>query len=172
MKKSDLKDGMIIRTRGNLNAILLGDIFYKFNDLNESGCMAYLEKNYDENLLCKENELEEFDIMEVFIINKQSHNFLKDAIENLSKESVISIWKRPREIDWSKVPKWTKVQVRHNKKEKWENSYFLYESPYCHPKYKTSFGDEYTNANEKFFDFWNNCRIHPSVTIPEEWYKE
>lgn len=81
-----------------------------------------------------------------------------------------------REIDWTKVPRGTKVQVKDREGGKWENSYFIkYESS----KEEYSFqanewqDDDYTRFNmEKYSDFYKYCRIHESVAIPEEWYKE
>lgn len=158
MKKSDLESGMVIEWNDNFNelGVIIGDSIRYKNGYDELSIL-------DENLRYKKDY-----ISAIYKVKEKCCSLLSI----FKKENLELILKRQREIDWSKVPKWTKVQVRHNKKEEWENSYFLYESPYCHPKYKTSFGDEYTNANEKFFGFWNNCRIHPSVTIPEEWYKE
>ena len=81
-----------------------------------------------------------------------------------------------REIDWSKVPRGTKVQVKDKEEREWENSYFI--------KYESSKGeypfqanewqdDDYTGFKmEQYSDFYKYCRIHESVEIPEEWYKE
>lgn len=81
-----------------------------------------------------------------------------------------------REIDWSKVPRGTKVQVKDYEEEEWVNEYFIkYESS----KEEYSFqanewqDDDYTRFNmEKYSDFYKYCRIHESVAIPDEWYKE
>lgn len=89
-----------------------------------------------------------------------------DFIDKIDFEEV------EREIDWNKVPKWTKVQVKNDLKEGWVNAYFLEVSPYCNSKYKISFGDKFTNINEKRFDFYGEIRLDISVEIKKEWYKD
>lgn len=81
-----------------------------------------------------------------------------------------------REIDWSKVPRGTKVQVRDNEKQKWENAYFV---SYAENVFPLSFesspikDDEFTKFKaERFSKIFEYCRIHESVAIPDEWYKE
>ena len=81
-----------------------------------------------------------------------------------------------REIDWSKVPRGTKVQVKDKEEREWENSYFIkYESgkkeyPFQANEWQD---DDYTGFKmEQYSDFYKYCRIHESVEIPEEWYKE
>lgn len=80
------------------------------------------------------------------------------------------------EINWSKVPRGTKVQVKDNCDSEWGNSYFIkYESskeeyPFQVNKWQD---DDYTGFKmEQYSDFYKYCRIHESVEIPEEWYKE
>ena len=81
-----------------------------------------------------------------------------------------------REIDWSKVPRGTKVQVSLTEKGDWFNRYFIdtgkkdgehafVASP--------ALDDDFTGYEmEDFSDGWEYCRIHESVEIPDEWYKE
>lgn len=81
-----------------------------------------------------------------------------------------------REIDWSKVPRGTKVQVKDREGGKWVNKYFIkYESSkeeYLFQVNKWQ-DDDYTGFNmEQYSNFYKYCRIHPSVEIPDEWYKE
>lgn len=81
-----------------------------------------------------------------------------------------------REIDWSKVPRGTKVQVKDREGGKWENSYFIkYESSKEEYPFQVNEwqDDDYTGFKmEQYSDFYKYCRIHESVAIPEEWYKE
>lgn len=81
-----------------------------------------------------------------------------------------------REIDWTKVPRGTKVQVRDNEKQKWENAYFV---SYAENVFPLSFesspikDDEFTKFKaERFSKIFEYCRIHESVAIPDEWYKK
>ena len=81
-----------------------------------------------------------------------------------------------REIDWTKVPRGTKVQVRDNAKEEWVNKYFIEFNSrkedfpfFASPCLDDNFSD-YKMENNGYE--WIYCRIHPSVEIPDEWYKE
>ncbi len=81
-----------------------------------------------------------------------------------------------REIDWSKVPRGTKVQVKYKGEWEWENKYFIkYESSKEEYPFQVNEwqDDDYTGFKmEQYSDFYKYCRIHESVAIPEEWYKE
>lgn len=81
-----------------------------------------------------------------------------------------------REIDWTKVPRGTKVQVRNNTNQKWENAYLVSYSDNVFPlSFESSpiKDDEFTKFKaERISDLFSCCRIHPSVEIPDEWYKE
>ena len=81
-----------------------------------------------------------------------------------------------REIDWSKVPQGTKVQVRDYKDREWFNRYFYCFNSDCKYIYTVSEikeDDEYTGATMfNFTNSWKYCRIHESVEIPNSWYKE
>lgn len=81
-----------------------------------------------------------------------------------------------KEIDWSKIPKWTKVQVKDYPKAKWHNAYFCeYKEIESNFNYRVTKYDEFVSEDLKEDDLvrtrYRCCRIHPSVTIPEEWYK-
>lgn len=81
-----------------------------------------------------------------------------------------------REIDWTKVPRGTKVQVRDNERGSWRNAYF---SKFIKENEEYSFRASFVN-DDKFTNIkmddnewgYKYCRIHESVEIPDEWYKE
>ena len=81
-----------------------------------------------------------------------------------------------REIDWSKVPRGTKVQVKDNEKGNWRNAYFLkFIKENEEYPFRASFmkDDEFTNLKMDDNEFgYKYCRIHPTVEISDEWYKE
>lgn len=165
MKKSDLKDGMIVKT-GRAIYLVCGDKFLSLN--------GYMEfKDYDENLKIKGNGFEILNIN--FVYETECWGLgLKDL---LSKTTALKlIWERKKEIDWSKVPKWTKVQVKDCEGEEYKNRYFFrYEKDEDWPfRVFMLKDDEFTGYEHKEDDeeIFNLCRIHPSVSIQEEWYKE
>ncbi|EOU1893580.1 hypothetical protein GZ980_002821 [Clostridium perfringens] len=162
MKKSDLKDGMIVQT-GKEIYLVCGD---KLLGLN--GCMGF--ENYDENLKIKGNGFEILNIN--FVYETECWGLgLKDL---LSKTTALKlIWERKKEIDWSKVPKWIKVRC------KGEFGYYnAYHYEYI-PNEIHCFGhttrDEFTFVTDPVVDYLSKrdtYGIHPSIEIPEEWYKE
>lgn len=162
MKKSDLKDGMIVKT-GKAIYLVCGD---KFLGLN--GYMGF--ENYDENLKIKGNGFEILNIN--FVYETECWGLgLKDL---LSKTTALKlIWERKKEIDWSKVPKQTKVRC------KGEFGYYnAYHYEYI-PNEIHCFGhttrDEFTFGTDPVVDYLSKrdtYEIHPSVEIKEEWYKE
>lgn len=162
MKKSDLKDGMIVKT-GKAIYLVCCD---KFLGLN--GYIGF--ENYDENLKIKGNGFEILNIN--FVYETECWGLgLKDL---LSKTTALKlIWERKKEIDWSKVPKWTKVRC------KGEFGYYnAYHYEYI-PNEIHCFGhttrDEFTFVTDPVVDYLSKrdtYEIHPSIEIPEEWYKE
>ena len=77
-----------------------------------------------------------------------------------------------REIDWTKVPRMTKVQVRDYDSQEWQNKYFCSYKSDTHIVYATAYHDDNFAGIRQPGSHWEYCRIHPSVEIPDEWYKE
>lgn len=78
-------------------------------------------------------------------------------------------------IDWSKVPRGTKVQVRDSEEDEWRNRYFL---EHCEQKqlaFKASTlpdDDPFVNIEmEDYSSLWNMCRLHESVIPANNWFK-
>lgn len=94
-----------------------------------------------------------------------------DWICNLEFEKI-----EENEIDWHKVRKGTKVQVRDYTNQEWKNAYFVSYSENVFPfSFESSpvRDDEFTESKaEGFSKFSKYCKIHESVKIPKEWYKE
>lgn len=160
MKKSDLKDGMIVETGENIYLVCRD----KFLGLD--GYMGF--EDYDENLKLKDEGFEKFNINSVYSTDSWGVG-LKDLLS--SKRPLEKIWERPRKIDWRKVPFGTKVKVsdcleQHNSSDGFHNIFVGYE-----PKLK-KYPFIVAIANDREVSSYRYCEIHPSVTIPEEWYKE
>lgn len=81
-----------------------------------------------------------------------------------------------KELDWSKVPRGTKVQVKDKEDRHWYNEYLVkYDSLEEKYAFRTSkwLDDDYIGFKmEEESNVWQYCRIHESVKIPDEWYKE
>lgn len=165
MKKSNLKDEMVVKIEGYSNEeydglmLVLGEFFFDINGYEK-------KTNFDENMI--NIDLKKVKITEVY-----------EVIEPFSLKEILNegkglrlIWKRQKEIDWSKVPKWTKAQYERN--GDWINCYHINydeQSKYWPCEYTVR--DKFTFETEKYIQCVNeqNYRIYPSVTIPEEWYK-
>lgn len=157
MKKSDLKDGMIVQTGEDLY-LVCGD---KFLGLN--GYMGF--EDYDESLNLKDEEFEKYNIN--FVYKTKSYGL---GLEELLSEtkSLEKIWERPREIDWSKVPFGTKVIASDdlNKEDDDLESIFVrYEAKLKEYPFIVAYD---TDDDAQSFRY---CKIHPDVKIKEEWYK-
>lgn len=156
MKKSDLKDGMIVKTGEDLY-LVCDD---KFLGLN--GYMSF--EDYDESLNLKDEGFEKFNIN--FVYKSETWGLgLKDLLT--STKLLKKIWERPREIDWSKVPFGTKV-VASDFEERLHRQYIFV-------GYKEEL-KEYPFIVARVLDgeavSFRYCKIHPDVKIQEEWYKE
>lgn len=137
---------------------------------SQSTSSISLLENYNEDLIIKGENIPAYDIMKVYRITKESKfDSLEDLINTLPKGKVELIWEREREIDWSKVPKWTKVQVRDCDFEDWKNRYFIGYREDMH-KYSVAPHDEFT-YNEGDESEWKKIKIYDESDIKEEWYK-
>lgn len=162
MKKSDLENGMVVEWRNGTKLIKVNDIF-----LNLDG-FSNLD-SFGENLKFNLHNNSGLDIVKIYKVNR----FATDLKSIFKAENLTLIWERPKEIDWSKVPKWTKVRC------KGEFGYYnAYHYEYI-PNEIHCFGhttrDEFTFGTDPVVDYLSKrdtYEIHPSVEIKEEWYKE
>lgn len=158
MKKSDLKDGMIVEYKDGSFGLKLGAGIISNNE--------HLEiEDLEENL----TTIDELDVI-VRVYESVNVHFFSEIND---KSKLKLIWERKKEIDWSKVPKWTKVRC------KGEFGYYnAYHYEYI-PNEIHCFGhttrDEFTFGTDPVVDYLSKrdtYEIHPSVKIQEEWYKE
>lgn len=175
MKKLDLKDFMVVQLDVRNYECENDDMYLVIGNTLVSGVGYMNLSRYDENMenidrdIFFDNSIGTYSIVKVFKIK----NIGKGIEFFFNEDNLKLIWERQREIDWSKVPKWTKVQVRIEGTD-WFNMYFYEyntendDSPYL---VKKAIDDDYSGLF-LVSTAWQQCRIHPSVTIPEEWYKE
>ena len=120
------------------------------------------------------------------IENKKLYYRLDNKAKNEFKESKMSYnelidtkyvrYEEKKEIDWSKVPRGTKVQVRDFDGDFWYNRYYYgfdkdSEYPYCTTKRIDD--DEFTGETAKnTLTGYQKIRIYDSADIKESWYKE
>lgn len=121
------------------------------------------------------------------IENKKLYCRFDNEAKNEFKESKMSYnelidtkyirYEEKKEIDWSKVPRGTKVQVRDfDDGDFWYNRYYYgfdkdSEYPYCTTKRIDD--DEFTGETAKStLTGYQKIRIYDSADIKESWYKE
>ena len=108
-----------------------------------------------------------------FILIRQNENASVNSI--LLSKSTIKFIKTEKDIDWSKIPRGTKVQYKDNKEYKWNNGYFVKGYEYDDYPFEISKLKEDDSFSELIMEDYSGCykycRIHPDVEIKEEWYK-
>lgn len=159
MKKSDLKDGMVVEYRNGLRRLILGDKF-----IGEHG-NANIEE-YDEGLKYIDGE-GALDIVKVYTVESSLCVTIGSVFLN---RSLNLIWERAKEIDWAKLPFGIKV-IATDDKEDFKSGCgkhgvfvgyepMLGEHPFIIANYEKDFVYSYTY-----------CMIDPSQEIKEDWYK-
>lgn len=159
MKKSDLENGMVVENNYNeLGIIIDNSIRYEigFDRLSI----------FDDNLTYKDSR-----INKVYRIKNQRCSLLKI----FDKENLELVWERPKlvekEIDWSKIPKGTKVIATDHLNKFYENEGFEALFIQYEPQLKKYPFIVVLDFDEDVNSF-KYCKVHPSVKIKEEWYKE
>lgn len=170
--KKDLRTGHIVKFRDGETAILIGNEFKNTYQVDKNFCCTCLEY-YDEELEDKVDR--ENDIMGVYYIKSTDKTYdLKQLVFEIPEEHTELIWERGRQIDWAKVPKWTKVRVKERYGAKWTRAYFL---GVDNKRYKATFYDEFTasdefiSSEEEICYYWDKIKIYNEKDIKEEWYK-
>ena len=153
MKRSDLKDGMIVEYKDGKFGLKLGARIISQNEHLE---LEDLEEN-----LTTTNELEVI----VRVYESVNVHFFSEIND---KSKLKLIWERPREIDWSKVPFGTKVQASddlNKEDDDLERIFVRYEAKLKEYPFIVAYD---TDDDAQSFRY---CKIHPDVKIKEEWYK-
>lgn len=115
----------------------------------------------------------------IYVIKNSLLYFIQDNYELVSEityNDIVLGYFKELQIDWSKVPRGTKVQVRDSENQEWKNSYF---SKFIKENEEYSFrasyvkDDEFTNLkmDDNEWDF-KYCRIYSSEEILPEWFKK
>lgn len=168
--KKDLRTGDIIVTKEKGNVILIGNRFKKFEHLNNIKGVTNI--NIYNDML--DTDVDKYSIEKVYRIKSGYDYSLKEIIEELPEKNVELIWKREeskREIDWTKVPPFTRVKIK-TAFDGVNNRYFLKEQKTQNDGviYLVTKCDEFTHTG---FDCEGATKIeiYDKNDIKEEWYK-
>ena len=168
MKKSDLKDGMIVEYRKRECGDDRYNIVLNNRFVSLQGWMKFEDYNEDLTFEGSYSSDRNWDIVKVYKPKKLN------SLQEIYEDDLELIWEREKEIDWSKVPKWTKVQVRDEDSREWKNRYFLRfedEEYTAYPYYVTHLS-EFIDSKGEERGFYKQCRLHESVEPKKEWYAE
>lgn len=169
--KNDLQIGHMVKFRNGDLSMLMGDLFK-----DTGGALAL--RHYDNFLFHTSNS--NYDIVEIYDFKEDAD--IKDIIYTVYRQTyfldsfidkgyVELIWKREKEIDWNKVPEFTRVLVRDNEEDKWKKGYFLYYSKtLTHPYVITCHG-KFTYEEGYYCGGYKQIKIYDENDIKEEWYE-
>lgn len=163
MNKSDLKDGMVVELRKGKRFLIVKNLMI--------GNTWYELSWYNDDLIDCSNR--DFDIVKIWGIND---GFSITAILDPNKECGIELlWER-NEVDWSKVPKDTKVLVSNGEgddvdfKDSFVRRYFAkYENGMCYTYAQGT--DSWTSEGYCYkLVSWKYCKLaeEPKVEVSEE----
>ncbi len=155
MRKEDLKDGMVVEVEFEY---IPTERFIKLG--NRLIGKGYVELYDITDGLSLNSEVSKSKITKIF-----KNKSMKD-LEDINNDKYLElIWEREREIDWSKVPKWTPIQA-------WdENEKYTFDSLFVAYDPELKFGLIVADNKDDEPRGYKHCKIHPSVEIKEEWYK-
>lgn len=116
----------------------------------------------------------------IYVIKNSLLYFIQDNYELVSEityNDIVLGYFKELQIDWSKVPRGTKVQVRDSENQEWTNAYFskTLKSKNTDYPFRASFinEDEFTKLNLDDTSWgYKYCRIYSSTEILPEWFKE
>lgn len=137
MNKSELRNGMSLKMRNTYKFLILNSEIYLetidgyeyFNKLN------HFLSSYNNDMTNLDDD--KYDIIEVYNIDGKL------------------IWERD-EIDWSKVPKDTKVLVKNKTDKLWYPRYFV---EYKNGKYNTYINGSTSWSTDDFPEEWDYCKL-------------
>ena len=115
----------------------------------------------------------------IYVIKNSLLYFIQDNYELVSEityNDIVLGYFKELQIDWSKVPRGTKVQVRDNEKGNWRNAYFsklIKENEEYSFRASAVKDDEFTNLKMDDNEWgYKYCRIYSSKEILPEWFKK
>lgn len=141
MNKKDLKDGMIVRLRNGIcYCILHNDILKKDEEEGRYEIIMSLNK-YNDDMKSDKDEI--LDIIKVYDSNMKI------------------LWKR-KEVNWSEVPRDTKVLVaiiNYENDEEWTKRYFESYNPKDEYPFSTYIAGQTSWSSEGEHGRWKYCKL-------------
>lgn len=159
MKKSDLKNSMIVKIRkGEFGLVFKNKILFLNN-------FIYL-KDFTEDLKVESKRVE-LDIIKVY---KPRTIFCLGDLINIKEIDLDLIWEREKRVDWTKVQFGTEVIVSDRTIDLDEYNGIIMKFVSYEPRLREYPFIVTDSINDSVSSF-KYCRIHPDVEIKEEWCK-
>lgn len=159
MKRSDLKDYMVVESKDGELRMVLGNRL-----LSKRG---YLPLSSFNDKLEYISGAEDMKINKVYEINKDECISIHDL---LNVDNLNLIWERVKEIDWAKVPFGTWVIVADHKEELNvdDGEYVMFVG--YEPKLE-KYPFIVTHSEKDYSSSYAYCMLDPDSEIKEDWYK-
>ena len=137
MHKSELRNGMSLKMRNTYKFLILNSEIYleTIDGYEYSNKLNHFLSGYNNDMTNLDDD--KYDIIEVYNIDGKL------------------IWERD-EIDWSKVPKDTKVLVKNKTDKLWYPRYFV---EYKNGKYNTYINGSTSWGTDDFPEEWDYCKL-------------
>ena len=137
MHKSELRNGMSLKMRNTYKFLILNSEIYleTIDGYEYSNKLNHFLSSYNNDMTNLDDD--KYDIIEVYNIDGKL------------------IWERD-EIDWSKVPKDTKVLVKNKTDKLWYPRYFV---EYKNGKYNTYINGSTSWSTDDFPEEWDYCKL-------------
>ena len=138
----------------------------KINNLEEGKFYKFINAN--------DIESEHIYVIKNSLLYFIQHNY--ELVSEITYNDIVLGYFKELQIDWSKVPRGTKVQVRDNEKGNWRNAYFsklIKENEEYSFRASAVKDDEFTNLKMDDNEWgYKYCRIYSSKEILPEWFKK
>lgn len=114
------------------------------------------------------------DELDLLVRNCEGNEWVQTCLK-VSRILEMKFTEVPKEIDWTKIPKWTKVLVKDKDEREYKNAYFMgIDSENGETQFGVTFYDMFIFADrcgECEFEYFDCCKLHPLEKAKEDWYK-
>lgn len=149
-----IKDGMVVETRDGMRFMVIGKY------LRGTEKWTYLE-DYDNKYNNK--YFPELDIMAVYDVKDLQGGFTETLFSNQNK-----VAERKRDIDWTKVPQWTRIEVSMGEGYPSRRAYF-YDYSKLHNRVRATSCDEFTYTEDDLAS-WPMFNLFDPAEAKEDWF--
>ena len=160
MKIKDLKDKMVVVCRNGERFMVVGDLL-----ISDTGYMGI--DDYDDNLINHHTEESDTEWDITMVLKAGPLGF--GLGESLAAAKEV-IWERNKEVDWEKVPQWTRIKVKDDRNGNWKYVYFIAYNKGSSIPFRGTVCDEFTFYKDSIIPYIY-AEIYDENDIKDEWLK-